>query len=204
MNRRRLTELKKNRAGGFTLVEVVVTMLVMLIVVGLAMGFLISGGNFLSNAEREAADKTLAEDGADYARDRLLNARQVQVAYGGSLAEVQAVATDAAILYIGDESGERAAAVGRLYYILPGDEQPLDVLGSSRYGSTGLAMAYASEKRTRSGIDPEEALAEDMQKIFSLKMTTVRGGKPAFESEKTFRYTTTTSCYWKRNPIPKK
>ncbi|MDR1797621.1 MAG: InlB B-repeat-containing protein [Clostridiales Family XIII bacterium] len=166
-----ITPLKNSRKG-FTLVEVIVTLVIAVIVIAAAGSFLVYGTNFLGQTERKASDKQIAETASDYIRKTLVGAKEIKVVYAE---EAPAVARGGALLYISDD-GVTLSPTGRLYYMREGDTlgKAIDVLGGD-YQGNALAVSYASVVG-----------AQQNAKSFEVDVTAVRDGKVSYYFEKTF------------------
>jgi type II secretory pathway pseudopilin PulG len=139
------------RRAGFTLVEVIVTFVIVIMVIGLSGTFLLTGSNFLSRTETNASDKALAEKAADFVKDRLLYATEVKVVTAGALGDAWTIPTQGAllgseILFIGEVDSSSGKVVpshtGRLYYQRGDDAAPVDVFGETLYRDNLLALSY--------------------------------------------------------------
>jgi hypothetical protein len=173
-------------ASGMTLVELIVSLLISTIVIGLAGSLLIFGTNFLNRTEIRAEDKKIAEDGADYIRNRLLYARGISVIRadeppfggggggggnsGGELLFIGEVGTDGKV---------HIANSGSLYYMRSGDNKAINVLGDNRYKGSKLALSYQA-------IIQPNAPMNKPHKSFRIVLKTVRDGQIVYDSSKTF------------------
>jgi prepilin-type N-terminal cleavage/methylation domain-containing protein len=128
--------------SGFTLVELIVTLLIVGMVIAVSVTFLTTGSNFLNRTETNAADKALAEKAADFIKERLLYANEVRVMSGRPL---PSDLRDMEILFIGEAGADgkaQLANTGRLFYQREGDAAPVDVFGAALYKDNKLALTY--------------------------------------------------------------
>jgi prepilin-type N-terminal cleavage/methylation domain-containing protein len=174
---------RRGRRNGFTLVELIVTLLIVGIVLSVAAGFIVFGGNFLNRTEQHATDKRLAEDSADYIKERLLHARSIDIVRAAR-PPVDPPGGD--ILYIGrdtdgDGRPDRISNTGRLYYMRSGEKDPVDIFGDD-YRGCELSLAYSATV-TEAG----EGSIYPFDKFFELTTAAIRDGKQTYYSEKTFR-----------------
>jgi prepilin-type N-terminal cleavage/methylation domain-containing protein len=178
-------KLSRSRKG-FTLVEVIVALLIFAIVVAVAAGFLIFGGNFLNRSEQHAEDKRLAENTADYVKNRLLYATNVQVIRSDT---PPSPSSDGEVIFIGsdtngDGSPDELAHTGHLYYMRADGSAPVDVFGIGDYRGSLLALAYDATV----DIAPTEGAINALPpKTFGVKAMAVRNNEQSYHSEKTFR-----------------
>jgi len=169
-------ERANGRRKGFTLVELIVTLAIAAIVIGITATFLISGGNFLSNTEIKAEDKSLAETSADFVKNRLLYVNAVTVIQSDKPPEGT---SGDEILYIGDASGENITNDGQLYYRRADDSSAVNAFGTGKYRSNSLAMSYRAIVKTNSE-------TKKKTKVFEITMSTIRDGKAVYNYTKTF------------------
>jgi prepilin-type N-terminal cleavage/methylation domain-containing protein len=171
--RKRLTNGKRK---GFTLVELIVTLAISAIVVGITATFLVSGGNFLANTEVKAEDKSLAEESADFVKNRLLYASSITVVRSAKPPLDTSVGE---ILYIGNDDGSEITNSGQLYYMRADDSSAVNAFGTGKYRSNALAMSYRAIVKT-------DAATETTTKAFEITMSTIRDGKATYNYTKTF------------------
>jgi len=182
-----------NKRKGFTLAEIIVTLLIMGIVIAIASGFLIFGGNFLSATEKSAMNKDLAESSADFIKGRLLHAKSVDIVTPSAVLPAPSAEKD--FLFIGEDANgdgvpEKISNTGRLYYMKAGNAAVVDVLGEERYKGCALALEYkafaddASVVRVSEG----EGSHPSPQKSFFIKTIAVRDGKQSYYVEKSFDF----------------
>jgi prepilin-type N-terminal cleavage/methylation domain-containing protein len=167
---------------GFTLVEMIVTLLIVGIVIAISVTFLTTGSNFLNRTEMTAADKTVAEKAANFIKGQLLYASEVEVVKSDTLPAYQ---EGRAILYVGDDDGAAPAHTGRLFYRSDENSAPLDVLGAAAYRNSELALAYSaivSKDRTI-----RSAPATTKSAVFEAIVMVVRDGGLSQEAEQVFR-----------------
>jgi prepilin-type N-terminal cleavage/methylation domain-containing protein len=174
--------LSLSRRSGFTLVELVVTMLISVILVAITITFLTSGTNFLARAEVSASDKTLASSAADFVKNQLLYASEVKVVYvdeAGTLPDPGDV-YGFTVLYIGDEDGASIANTGRLYYKRPDLNVSTNILGDEIYRGKELALEYNAVVTTPGDGSSKAAAFEVVAKV-------VRDGVQTKEASHIFR-----------------
>jgi hypothetical protein len=163
-------------------VELVVGMMLAVVVIGLAGGLIIYGSSFLTHTEVRAEEKQLAEDGADYIRDRLFNARSIEVVRADEPPLGSGGSRGGELIFIGEKDGDgtvRLASSGSLYYLGAGETEPLDVLGSAYYTNSTLALSYQAIVTT--GTSPARP-----EKSFRIILKTIHDGSVVYDSPKTF------------------
>jgi prepilin-type N-terminal cleavage/methylation domain-containing protein len=168
--------------AGFTLVEVIVTLLIVGIVVAMSVSFLTTGSNFLGKTEENASDRTSAERAASFIKERLLYASDVEVVKSDTLPSDLAGRD---ILFIGNDSGTETASTGRLFYWRALDKAPVDVLGSDAYRNSELALEYKAVVRGDS--DDPDAPAVAKSAVFEADVMVIRDGKRTQEAKQIFR-----------------
>jgi prepilin-type N-terminal cleavage/methylation domain-containing protein len=167
--------MNKARAG-FTLIEMIVTLLIVGIAIAISVTFLTTGANFLNRTEANASDKAVAEKAVDFIKGRLLYASEVEVVKSSSL---PADHVGREVLYVGSEDGAALANTGRLFYRNGEDAAPLDVLGGASYRNSELALAYSAIVES---ISPTKKSA-----VFEANAMVIRDGKMTQEAEQVFR-----------------
>ncbi|MDR2162476.1 MAG: prepilin-type N-terminal cleavage/methylation domain-containing protein [Clostridiales Family XIII bacterium] len=165
------------RRDGFTLVELIVTLLIVGTVIGMSVTFLTTGSNFLTRTETNAADKALAERSVDFIRDRLLYASQIEVVKSTTL---PAIRKDQEVIFIGDVSGGaiELTHTGRLYYQRHDTTSPM-ALGSGVYKGNALALSYKATVGPGKGSSAKSA-------SFDVETRVVRDGKQTQAARQTF------------------
>jgi prepilin-type N-terminal cleavage/methylation domain-containing protein len=167
--------------GGFTLIETIVTLLIVGIAISISITFLTTGSNFLNRTEENASNKALAEHAADFIRDRLLYAREVRVV---SASKPPSDTRGGEILFIGGDGGTKIANTGRLYYWRDG-AAPVDILGAGLYRNSELALSYTATI-TESAI-ADGAFGSTKAAIFDVEARAVRDGRRTQGARQTFR-----------------
>ncbi|MDR3304595.1 MAG: prepilin-type N-terminal cleavage/methylation domain-containing protein, partial [Clostridiales Family XIII bacterium] len=162
--------------AGFTLVELIVALAISAVVIGAAAAFLIYGSNFLASAQIKAEDKSLAEESADFVKNRLL--------YSGSITVVRSTrppvgTSGGEILFIGNADGSEIANNGQLYYMRADDNSAVNAFGTGKYRNNSLAMSYRAIVTT----DPATGKTD---KVFEITISTIRKGKAVYHYTKTF------------------
>ncbi|MDR0500071.1 MAG: prepilin-type N-terminal cleavage/methylation domain-containing protein [Coriobacteriales bacterium] len=183
---------KQHYSSGMTLVEVIVSLLIATVVIAMATSIIFFSTNFLSRTEVRAEDKQMAEDAADYARDRLLYAHSISVIraseppFGAASAQIGAASgsgnSGGELLFIGEEDTNgniHIANSGSLYYMRAGDSRAINVLGESRYRGSKLALSYEA-------ILNNDALQGKPTKSFRIIIKTIRDGAIVYDSAKSF------------------
>jgi prepilin-type N-terminal cleavage/methylation domain-containing protein len=171
------------RRGGFTLVEVIVTLLIVSIVIAVSATFLLTGSNFLNRTEQNASDKALAEKAADFIKERLLYASEVKVIQSSSPPRG---VSNGEVLFIGKvgASGEvELAETGRLYYMHEEDPAPVDVFGNALYRDNELALGYKATV-TESAV---ASAGSTKSAIFEADAKVIREGKQTQNAKQIFR-----------------
>ncbi|MDR2196868.1 MAG: prepilin-type N-terminal cleavage/methylation domain-containing protein [Coriobacteriales bacterium] len=169
---------------GFTLVEMIVGLSISVVLIALAGSLIIFGMNFLNRTETRASDKHLAEQSADFVKQRLLYARSIAVieadtppvsAFGGELLFIGTADPVTGKISITNE--------GHLYYMRTGDTNPVDAFGAGSYDGNGLALSF------RAIVDNPDAPADAQMrtsKTFEITAKTIRDGQVIYTSKKTF------------------
>jgi prepilin-type N-terminal cleavage/methylation domain-containing protein len=170
------------RRAGFTLVEMIVTLLIIGIVIAMSVTFLTSGSNFLNRTEENASDKTVTEKAADFIKERLLYASEVVVVESSTLPTKP---DGKEILYIGSADGVSASERGRLFYRRADSNASMDVLGETSYRNNELAMSYSAAVTE----DDDAALNDGITKaaIFDVSVMAVRDGRKTETARQAFR-----------------
>jgi type II secretory pathway pseudopilin PulG len=177
---------EKSRRGGFTLVEVIVTLIIVIMVIGISATFLTTGSNFLNRTETNASDKALAEKAADFVRDRLLYATEVKVVTAGAVEGDFTIPSQSAlrgreILFIGEADADGKVGIadtGRLYYQREDEAAPVDVLGEATYRNNKLALSYETTV-TGAGVNKSA--------IFDVRTNVIRDSEQTQSASQIFR-----------------
>jgi prepilin-type N-terminal cleavage/methylation domain-containing protein len=169
--------------AGFTLVEVIVTLILVVLVIAVSATFLTSGANFLSRTERTAKDKVLAQAGADFVKERLLYASEVKVVEA-SAPPPASVSSGFDVLYIGNGDGTRIEHAGKLYYKAASEAAPVDILGDI-YAGRELALAYAATVLEGPGVSPD--ITAEKVATFEIEATVVAGPRQTQAAKQLFR-----------------
>jgi prepilin-type N-terminal cleavage/methylation domain-containing protein len=168
-----MTGSKFASTRGFTLVELIVSMMLALIVVGIATGFIISGSNFLSHAQKNGDEHEIATSISDFVKEQLLLAEDITVVESNV---PPVISGDDAVIYIGDASGLNTANTGYLWFQRPDDTSPVNAYGKDYYNNNTISLDY------------KVTVTEGKPKYFEIKITTVdRRGQPGYSVKKTFK-----------------
>jgi prepilin-type N-terminal cleavage/methylation domain-containing protein len=165
--------------GGFTLIELIITLSIVVIVIGMAASFMMFGTNFLANTQTKEEDKQLTDRGADYIKERLLFASDVQIIYAD---HPPTQATGGAVLYVGTNDGADIASAGEIYYLPEGATVPVNVLGGGFYRERSFAFEYQAK------VEPGGLSETIPAKSFALVAQTLRDGAVVYENTKTFSF----------------
>ncbi|MDR1421905.1 MAG: prepilin-type N-terminal cleavage/methylation domain-containing protein [Coriobacteriales bacterium] len=162
---------------GFTLIELIVTLSISVILIALAGSLIVFSMNFLNRTEVRASDKHLAEQSADFIKERLLYANSISLVRA---TEPPSSASGGDILFIGqlDPATNKITITneGHLYYMRAGDSAPVDVFGTGGYDNNALAFSY------RAIVDETNRT----DKSFEITTKTIRDSMVAYTSKKTF------------------
>jgi prepilin-type N-terminal cleavage/methylation domain-containing protein len=136
---------KKGRCSkaGFTLVELVVALLIAVIVIAAAGGILITSMNLSAKTTKNVQDTEVLEALADFSRNSLRNASEIQALNGG--AAMPSVTDMSGLLYVGDETGAPAQR-GYLYVKRAGDtSSAINAFGVAFYNGGVVSLDYTVE-----------------------------------------------------------
>ncbi|MDR3136444.1 MAG: prepilin-type N-terminal cleavage/methylation domain-containing protein [Coriobacteriales bacterium] len=169
--------------GGFTLVELIVSLLIFGLVIGIVTSIMAFSANFLRITDFKESDKELAETSADFIKERLLYATSIEVKEPTGSLLPATVAASGDVLFIGQENGSGAIVptnTGQLYYLRQGDSIPKNVFGKDYYQNQELTFTYEA---TIQSVAPDSTLPP---KAFSITLTVMRDNQPSRDSTKTF------------------
>jgi prepilin-type N-terminal cleavage/methylation domain-containing protein len=170
---------KCKEQGGFTLAEVLVTLSISVIVIAIAATFIIFGMNFLSRTEMNASDKQFAEGSSDFIKKRLLFARSIEVVRAD---KPPSTVEGDELLFIGRVDPATGKVVianeGSLYYMLAGEDAPVEIISEESYSGSSLALDF------RAIVDKDGTMRTS--KTFEITAKTIRKEQVTYTSKKTF------------------
>jgi type II secretory pathway pseudopilin PulG len=171
--------LSGTAAAGFTLVELIVSLLLFGLVIGMVVSVLTFSTGFLTNTQDREQDKQLAETAADFVKERLLYATSIEVFEATSLPPSSAASGD--VLFIGSDP-TTPSSTGQLYFMRQGDASAQNVFGEGYYAN-GQKLALDYDATVDSNPSPGTTVPP---KSFTIKLTALRDDNPSRESTKTF------------------
>jgi prepilin-type N-terminal cleavage/methylation domain-containing protein len=148
--------LSDNR--GFTLVELIVSMLISVIVFGAAAAILISALSLSANVTQDATYERIADSILDFVEERVTFATAVTSNEAEDLESFQGLLliTDDPLLYVGDESGTPVKR-GWIYFRRTGSTvAPQNIFGESFYQDGNVSVNIIEDKRA--GRKPAETI----------------------------------------------
>jgi type II secretory pathway pseudopilin PulG len=129
-------KLCKNRRSGFTLVEIIVTLVITIIIIGVSSSILISTTGIFGRTALRDMQQSVAETVLNFATDRTLYA--VDLKLTDSAGALDAAKTGNAVLGIDGK--------GQLVYIRSGDKDtwpPINVFGDNFYSKYRVSLTYS-------------------------------------------------------------
>ncbi|GHT79442.1 hypothetical protein FACS1894104_4140 [Actinomycetota bacterium] len=136
---------KKRRCSksGFTLVEIVVTLLIAAIVIAAAGSILITSMNLSAKTTKTVQNSEMLEALADFSQSNLRNASEIKALNGGAV--MPSVTDMSGLLYVGDEAGVPAQR-GYLYFKRTGDaSSAINAFGVAFYSGGKVSLDYTAE-----------------------------------------------------------
>jgi hypothetical protein len=158
-------------------VELIVSLSLAVIVIGAAIGFILSGSSILDNTERKADEQRLAIDTADLIKEQLIYASSI---YAQEAPTPPPSSIGSSVLYIGNADGTETAQAGYLFIRKEGGTEPINVFGAEYYKDNTLTLDYYA-------IVPEGGGGGGAQKSFSLTLTVIdSAGNAGYSISRTF------------------
>jgi len=139
--KQRSQKLIRGKAG-FTLVEIIVTLVITIIVIGVSSSILISTTSIFGKTALRDMQQSVAETVVSFAADQLLYASSIVPA------DSYAERTDDSTFLLGINSE------GRLVYLRAGEPvntEPIDIFGEDFYHNYRVAILYSVEKNEGEG-----------------------------------------------------
>ena len=162
------------RKGGFTLVEMIVTLVIAIIIIGVSGSLIITGTNIFTKSAQKDRQMDIAETVLSFAVDRLLYAESISERTPSPTgASAGYAGAQGAVLHIINPDTNTGGNRGQLYFRRAGDSgYPVNVFGAGFYHNYLVAINYDIERPGSGGASvtvtvtlynssrPEEAVAE--------------------------------------------
>jgi len=128
------------KKGGFTLVEVMVTLIITVIVIAVSSTLVITGTNIFARSAQRDVQTNIAETVLSFVSDQLLYAYLVEVK--GSTEQVYTgIGINGAVLHVISPSDNRGSDRGHLYFRRDGDtQQPINIFGENFYSGYTIGL----------------------------------------------------------------
>jgi type II secretory pathway pseudopilin PulG len=147
--------IQKNKKAGFTLVEMIVTLVITIVIIGVSSSIIISTTNVFGRSALRDMQQSVAETVLGFSTDRMLYAVDLKVK-----AAPEAADAGKAVLGINTD--------GQLVYLRAGDTgAPINVFGDNFYSNYRVSLSY-------SVIKPE---GEGFSVVMNAELTDNRTGK---------------------------
>lgn len=131
-----------SRKSGFTLVELIVSLMLAAIVIGAAGSLLIFGSNLFSHTAERSQQQVDTTSVASTISEELRLSPSVRVVRSEEKPTNTSIPSGFSALYVGDASGD-IAHEGYLYMMIGGvDSSPRNYFGSSFYGNYTISLDY--------------------------------------------------------------
>ncbi|MDR0350743.1 MAG: hypothetical protein LBH64_04240 [Coriobacteriales bacterium] len=132
--------------AGFTLVELIVSVLLLVLIVAAVGTFLVFGTNLMNTTEKRSDEQTLAAMVADEVVSQLVLADRIElvrVATPSPAPKPASIAKDDLLLYVGSADAADVTDVGYLCILGAREERTFNYFGTEVYGGKKILLDYA-------------------------------------------------------------